>query len=91
MRFKGEESQIRCFGHVLNLVVTAILKDLGSVAYLDRAAEHLAKKSWTAIYVLGAAGVIAKLRLMVLWTAARILQKTHLITTSILDRTSPST
>ena len=64
MKFKGKESQIRCFGHVLNLVVTAILKDLGSsthkdaVAYLDRAAEHLAKKSWTAIYVLGAAGVI---------------------------------
>ena len=73
MRFQGEKSQVRCFGHILNLVVKAILKDLGSsthkdaVAYLDRAAEHLAKKNWTTIYVPGAAGVIAKLRLMVLW------------------------
>ena len=65
-------TQVRCFGHILNLVVKAILKDLGSsthkdaVAYLNRAAEHLAKKNWTTIYVPGA-GVIAKLRLMVLW------------------------
>jgi len=56
----------------LNLVVKAILADLGSstykdaVAFLDRASEHFAKKTWKKITILGATGVIAKLRLIVL-------------------------
>jgi hypothetical protein len=51
MRFKGEHSQVWCFGHILNLVVKVILANLGLstykdvVAFLDRALEHLAKKS----------------------------------------------
>jgi hypothetical protein len=51
MRFKGEASQIRCFGYILNLVVKAILQDLGSsthkdaVAFLDRALEYISKKT----------------------------------------------
>jgi hypothetical protein len=73
MRFKGEASQIRCFAHILNLVVKVILKDLGSSTYkdasdlLDRATEHLAKKRWLKITIPGATGVIAKLRIVVLW------------------------
>jgi len=51
MRFKGKGSQIRCFAYILNLVVKAILADLGSstykdaIAFLDRASEYLAKKT----------------------------------------------
>jgi hypothetical protein len=73
MRFKGGESQICCFAHILNLVVKAILKDLGSSTHkatselLDRAFDNIAKKKWVKIFVLGATGVIAKLRIIVLW------------------------
>jgi hypothetical protein len=73
MRFKGEASQVRCFGHILNLVVKAILHDMGSsthkdaVAFLDRASEYISKKQWSKITIPGATGVIAKLRLIVLW------------------------
>jgi hypothetical protein len=38
-----------------------------AVAFLDRASEHLAKKSWKKITIPGAIGVIAMLRLIVLW------------------------
>jgi hypothetical protein len=73
MRFKDEASQIRCFAHILNLVVKAILKDLGSSTHkdasdlLDRVTEHLAKKRWLKITIPGVTGVIAKLRIVVLW------------------------
>jgi hypothetical protein len=46
MRFEGENSQIRCFAHILNLICKAILKSLGSsthtdaVAFLNRVAER---------------------------------------------------
>ena len=73
MRFKGEASQIRCFSHILNLVVKAILQDLGSstykdaVAFLDRALKYISKKTQKKITILGAISVIAKLRIIVLW------------------------
>jgi hypothetical protein len=50
MRFKGEALQIWCFAHILNLVVKAILHDLGSsiykdvVAFLNWALEYITKK-----------------------------------------------
>jgi hypothetical protein len=50
MRFKGEASQVCYFGYILNLVVKAILHDIGSsiykdaVAFLDRASEYISKK-----------------------------------------------
>ena len=46
MRFQGEASKIDCLAHVNNLIIKAILKELGSsthkdaVAYLDRVKEH---------------------------------------------------
>ena len=73
MRFKGEALQIRCFSHILNLVVKAILQDLGSstykdaVAFLDRALKYISKKTQKKITILGAISVIAKLRIIVLW------------------------
>lgn len=72
MRFKGEALQIRYFGHILNLVVKAILHDLGSstykdaVAFLDRASEYISKKTWKKITIPSAIGVIAKLCIIVL-------------------------
>jgi len=69
MRFKGEKSQIRCFAHILNLVAKAILDHLGSSnatdhrAFLDRAVAN----KWSKITLPGAQGVIAKLRVQVLW------------------------
>lgn len=47
MRFQGEgKSQVQCFAHILNLVVEAILEDLGSsthkgaVEFLNRAVQQ---------------------------------------------------
>jgi hypothetical protein len=71
MRFKGEESRIWCFVHILNLVVKDVLKFLGSsthkvaTAFLNRVAKAKSKK----ITLPGAAGVIAILRLLVLLIA----------------------
>jgi len=51
MRFKGKASQIRYFSYILNLVVKAILQDLGSsthkdaIAFLDRALKYISKKT----------------------------------------------
>jgi hypothetical protein len=73
MRFKGEGSRIRCFAHVLNLIVEKILESLGSsnhknaVEFLDRASEHIAKKRWNKITIPSASGVVARLRILVLW------------------------
>lgn len=70
MRFQGEQSQIRCFAHILNLVCKAILKSLGSsthkdaVGFLDRV-----ENKWDKITIPGALGDIAILRLVVLWIA----------------------
>ena len=69
MRFKGENSQIGCFGHINNLVVKAILKSLGSsthkdaVSLLNRANDY----GWKEITVPLASGNIVILRLVVLW------------------------
>jgi len=69
MRFKGEQSLIDCMAHVDNLVVKAILRDLGSSThkdacdFLDRV-KHL---GWNKITIPGAAGDIAILRIVVLW------------------------
>jgi hypothetical protein len=68
MRFKGELSQIRCFAHILNLVVVDILEAFGpsnnkiATEFLDRAS----KAKWNPITLLSAAGVIAILRIQVL-------------------------
>jgi hypothetical protein len=51
IRFRGDASRIWCFAHVLNLIVKAILKELGSstykqaTKYLDRAAKAIVNKS----------------------------------------------
>ena len=68
MRFKGNESRIRCFAHILNLVVQDILQDLGSSTFKDATAflDRAAKNRWKKITLPGAAGVIAKLRIIVL-------------------------
>ena len=71
MRFKGEESYIRCFAHVLNLVVKDMLAFLGSSTHKDATAflDRVAKAKWKKITVPGAARVIAILRILVLWIA----------------------
>jgi hypothetical protein len=51
IRFRGDASRIWCFAHVLNLIIKAILKELGSstykqaTKYLDRAAKAIVNKS----------------------------------------------
>jgi hypothetical protein len=73
MRFQGSASRIRCFAHILNLIVKAILAELGSSTqkqaseYLDRAAITIAKKERSRLSLPGAQGVIAKLRIIILW------------------------
>jgi hypothetical protein len=71
MRFKGEESRIRCFAHILNLVVKAILHALGSSTQKDAMAflDRVASAKWQKITLPGAQGVIARLRIVVLWIA----------------------
>ena len=73
IRFRGDASRIWCFAHVLNLIVKAILKELGSstykqaTEYLDRAAEAIVNKSRSRLQLPGAQGVVTKLRIIVLW------------------------
>ena len=73
MRFRREASRIRCFAHVLNLIVKAILAELGSstykqaTEYLDRVSEAIAKRKERQLDLPGAQGVVAKLRIIVLW------------------------
>ena len=71
MRFRGEQSQIRCFAHILNLVVKDILENLGSSTHKDAVAflDRVAKNKWKKVTLPGASGVIAKLRILVLWIA----------------------
>ena len=70
MRFKGKDSQIRCFAHILNLVCTAVLKNLGSsthkeaVGFLDRI-----ENKWDKITIPSYSGDVTILRLVVLWIA----------------------
>jgi hypothetical protein len=51
IQFRGNASQIWCFTHVLNLIIKAILKELGSstykqaTKYLNRAAKAIVNKS----------------------------------------------
>lgn len=69
MRFYGNQSQIRCFSHVLNLICKAVLESLGSSSHekatnlLNRAATH----GWSTITVPAAVGDIQILRIVVLW------------------------
>jgi hypothetical protein len=78
MRFMGEESQIRCFAHILNLVVQKILSTIGSSSHknasdlLDRVAASRNKKITPPL----ASGVIALLRLQMLWVK-RSSQRRH--------------
>jgi hypothetical protein len=71
MRFKGEESRIQCFAHILNLMVKDILKFLGSSTHKDATAflDRVAKAKWKKITLPRAASVIAILRILVLWIA----------------------
>jgi predicted aldo/keto reductase-like oxidoreductase len=63
MRFQGEASKINCLAYVDNLIVKAILKELGlsthkeAVAFLDRVSNH----GWKSITMPLAAGDIAVL------------------------------
>jgi hypothetical protein len=69
MRFEGEDSLIRCFAHILNLIVDTILQELGSSTH-KAATEFLDRvvlRKWDKITIPGASGVIAKLRMIVLW------------------------
>jgi hypothetical protein len=73
IRFRGDASRIRCFVHILNLIVKAILVELGSSTqkaaseYLDRAAALIANQQRRTITLPSAQGVIAKLRITILW------------------------
>jgi hypothetical protein len=71
MQFKGENSRIRCFAHVLNLVVKDILNVLGSSTHKDTSdfLDRVAKAKWKKITLPGAAGVIYRLQTLVLWIA----------------------
>jgi hypothetical protein len=55
--------------HVDNLVVKAILKDLGSSTYKDACEflDRVKQLGWNKITIPGAAGDIAILRIVVLW------------------------
>ena len=69
MRFKGEQSLIDYIAHVDNLVVKAILRDLGSSTHKD-AYDFLNRVKYLGqnkITIPGAAGDIAVLRIVVLW------------------------
>jgi hypothetical protein len=69
MRFEGENSQIRCFAYILNLIYKAILKSLGSSIHTDAVAflNRVTERGWEAITVLLVAGDIQVLRIIVLW------------------------
>lgn len=73
IRFRGLASRIRCFAHILNLIVKAILQELGSstfkqaVEYLDRATVAITNRERSRLQIPNAQGVIAKLRIIVLW------------------------
>jgi hypothetical protein len=66
---KASQAKFGAFPHILNLVVVDILEDLGSsnnkhaTEFLDRAT----KAKWKEITLPGAQGVIAILRITVLW------------------------
>jgi hypothetical protein len=71
MQFQGEKSRIQCFAHVLNLICKDILSRLQS-SNCKEAKELLdAAKKRTKIDGSNSAatGVIAKLRLIILWVA----------------------
>jgi len=71
MRFKGEENRIRCFVHILYLVVKDILEFLGSSTHEDATAflDRVAKAKLNKITLPGATRVIAILRILVLLIA----------------------
>jgi hypothetical protein len=60
IRFERENSQIRYFAYILNLICKAILKLLGSNIYTDTVAflNRVTERGWEAITVLLAAGDI---------------------------------
>lgn len=69
MRFQGEASKINCLAHVDNLIVKAILKELGSSTYKDAVAflDRVQDRGWKEITLPMALGDIAVLRIVVLW------------------------
>jgi hypothetical protein len=64
-----QNSQIRCFAHILNLVMKAILKSLYASSHKEACdlLNDVAKQSWKKIKV--PSSPIAKLRILVLWIA----------------------
>lgn len=69
MRFEGENSQIRCFAYILNLIYKAILKSLGSSTHIDAVAflNRVTERGWEAITVPLVTGDIQVLRIIILW------------------------
>jgi hypothetical protein len=76
MRFEGENSQIRYFAYILNLIYKAILKLLGSSIYTDAVTflNRVIERGWKAITVPLAAGDIQVLRIIVLWISKSLLR-----------------
>lgn len=64
-----QNSQIRCFAHILNLVMKAILRSLCASSYREACdlLNDVAKQSWKKIKA--PSSPIAKLRILVLWIA----------------------
>jgi len=64
-----QNSQIRCFAHILNLVMKTILRSLRASSHKEACdlLDDVAKKSWKKIKA--PTSPIAKLRLLVLWIA----------------------
>ena len=69
MRFQGEGSLIDCLAHINNLVVKAILKDLGSSTHKDATAflDRVHEGGWDKVTLPLAAGDIHRLRIVILW------------------------
>lgn len=64
-----QNSQIRCFAHILNLVMKTILRSLRASSHKEACdfLDDVAKRSWKTINA--PTSPIAKLRLLVLWIA----------------------
>jgi hypothetical protein len=64
-----QNSQIRCFAHILNLVMKRVLRSLNASSHREACdfLDDVAKRSWKVMAV--PTSPIAKLRLLVLWIA----------------------
>jgi hypothetical protein len=69
IRFKRERSLVNCMAYIDNLVVKAILKDLGSSIYKDACdfLNRVKQLGWNKITIPGATGDITILQIVILW------------------------